>query len=75
MTSIIKSDHVRVLEQSATAGVGPVATARHSHEKTVELLRIEGRVQAIELLCSCGEKTLIELDYDQAEKTEEATDA
>ena len=75
MTSIIKSDHVRVLEQSPTGSAGSVATARQGHEKTVELLRIEGRVQAIELLCACGEKTLIELDYDQAEKAEEATDA
>jgi len=75
MASIIKNDHVRVLERATSGASGSAASSRQHHGKTVELLRIEGRVQAIELVCTCGEKTLIELDYDQAEKAEEATDA
>jgi len=75
MASIIKSNHVRVQERTAPGAAGSAASSRQRHEKTVQLLHIEGRVQAIELVCTCGEKTLIELDYDPAEKTEEATDA
>ena len=75
MASIIKSDHVRVQERTSPGAAGTAASTRQRHAKTVELLRIEGRVQAIELVCTCGEKTLIELDYDQSERTEEATDA
>jgi hypothetical protein len=33
----------------------------------VRLLRIEGAVQALEVTCSCGELTVVELDY-QASK-------
>jgi hypothetical protein len=75
MASIIKSDHVRVQDRTTPGAAGPAASGGQRHEKTVELLRIEGRVQAIELVCTCGEKTLIELDYEQADKAEDASDA
>jgi len=46
------------------AGRARPATA---HDKRVELLRIGARIHALELTCSCGETTLIELEYPQDE--------
>lgn len=42
------------------------AQADAAHEKSVRALTSDGRVQAIEVTCSCGEITLVELDYDRA---------
>ena len=38
--------------------------------KSVRLMQSEGLVHAIELRCSCGEVTLIELDYSEPESAE-----
>jgi hypothetical protein len=68
--SIIKHDRVR-LEQSedapaaalpARADAGPRSLSRC--KKSVQLLREKDMVRAIEVRCSCGELTVVELEYD-----------
>lgn len=74
MSSIIKSNRVRVdlsapvtvpANKSTGAGEEPAegAPAETVCHKAVRLLELEGRVHALELSCSCGEKTIIEFDY------------
>jgi len=68
MSAIIKSSNVRLDDSDPSGSPAPaVPTARPAqpaaHEKRVELLRIGERVHALELTCSCGEITVIELDY------------
>ena len=61
MRSIIKKDNVRELELGAARPAAKPRAARHA--KKLELLELEGRVHAIELTCSCGEISLIDLEY------------
>lgn len=68
MSAIIKSSNVRQDDSQASESPAPaVPSARlaadGAHAKQVELLRVGERVHALELTCSCGEVTLIELDY------------
>ncbi|MEM7518357.1 MAG: hypothetical protein AAF368_15725 [Planctomycetota bacterium] len=53
--SIIKRDQVRL---RATTDA-PTAT----HEKNVRVLERDGKPLAVELTCSCGEVTVLELNY------------
>ena len=74
MSSIIKSANVRLGDAGPDEGPGaampsPGSRARGPHAKSVEILRVGDRVHALELVCSCGEKTLIELDYPEASST------
>ena len=50
---IIKNKHVRI-ERTAV---------KCSAEKSVQLLEDRGAVRAIEIRCSCGDTTVIELEY------------
>jgi hypothetical protein len=69
MSAIIKSSNVRLDDSDPSGSPAPAvpnvrpALAPGAHEKRVELLRIGERVHALELVCSCGEITVIELDY------------
>ena len=58
MSPIIKKHHVTALEPDAAA-----AKPRRGHAKVARLLRVEGEVRAIEFLCTCGETTVLELEY------------
>ena len=69
MRSIIKSQSVRSVDPVP----GSVTPRAPRHAKRVELLSIEGRVQAVELTCSCGEVSLIELDYPETPKSAQAS--
>jgi len=61
MAPIIKKEHVSV------TSVDPAAPRRRpGHAKVAELLRVDGQVRAIEVQCSCGERTVIELGYEAA---------
>ena len=64
MQTILKKQFVQ-LEASERAGGGKqgAASAARVCAKQVELLRVGGVVQALEITCSCGEKTVVELDY------------
>jgi len=61
MHSIIKSGQVRKMEP----GVPQPATQRGTPvcRKSVRLLELEQVVHAIEFTCSCGEVSVVELDY------------
>lgn len=66
MSSIIKRAAVQAAAAAAAPGSalpGATSRARGAHAKRVELVRVGERVHALELTCSCGETTLIELDY------------
>lgn len=58
MNPIIKKDQVR-----AGAGARP-GGPRRGHAKVVNLLRADGEVRAIEFRCTCGEVSVIELEYE-----------
>jgi hypothetical protein len=71
MNTIIKHDRVRVGEPSSTTP--PALPARSAAanaarngtrcKKSVQLLREEDVVRAIEMRCSCGEITVVEITY------------
>ncbi|MCZ6597400.1 MAG: hypothetical protein O7B99_07175 [Planctomycetota bacterium] len=65
MRSVIKRDNVHVSDEPAHGASRPISGPAEECEpgKTVRLMRAEGYVRAIELTCSCGETTVLELDY------------
>ncbi|MBK8180324.1 MAG: hypothetical protein IPK67_15820 [Planctomycetes bacterium] len=71
MQSIIKHDRVSLEEAAGVPSALPARTPGSAGggksgtrcKKGVELLRENGVVHAIEVRCSCGETTLIELEY------------
>ena len=63
MQTILKKQFVQVDALAPGVVARPGAAAPRSCEKSVALLRVEGVVRALELSCSCGEKTVVELDY------------
>ena len=71
MTAVIKSSRVRVgAPTSAKSADGTTPAARRPQgrakcTKQVRPLELDGRLHAIEVRCSCGEITTIELDYAQ----------
>jgi hypothetical protein len=74
MPSIIKSSVVRAVGPGAQAATGRPGGSRggaRSCDKSVELLREGGVVHALQITCSCGDKTVVELEY-PAEPNDEA---
>lgn len=71
MQMIIKHDRVRVEEAPADvpgalpSRTGSAAGAKSAArcKKSVQLLRENNVVHAVELRCSCGEVTVVELEY------------
>lgn len=61
LRSIIKHHAVRLDPDEAPASALPQRP--RAGQKRVELLRVDGRVRALEITCACGEKTVVELDY------------
>jgi len=72
--SIIKKELVRLAEAGAppapTRGAAPRAARP---PKAVQLLRVGSRVRAVELTCSCGEKSVIEFEYPEDTAPTEAS--
>lgn len=62
MQAIVKKQFVQI--DGAEAGAAPrtAATAQRC-KKNVRLLRVDSVVHAIEVICSCGESTVVELEY------------
>ena len=57
MSSVIKSERVRL-------EVAPRRSRTESAcEKSARLVHVDGVARAIEVRCSCGELTLLELEY------------
>jgi hypothetical protein len=65
--TIIKRERVQLesVRRVPTASQFSSGTdASNARPKSVRTVEVSGRVQAIELTCSCGEQTVIELDYE-----------
>lgn len=63
---IIKKD--RVVMPGSAAGAGSptgLGQTRQVCAKSARPLMHDGRVRAIEVTCSCGEKTLVELELEE----------
>ena len=69
MRQIIKKDHVRVDEQGAPTPTG--GRRAGASPTSVEVVRVDGRVQVLEVRCACGEVSVIELTYGDAASPEE----
>ena len=70
MHSIVKKQFVR-LDTSAPARAAAPETGRGprqrpSCEKSVRVLNLEGQVHALEITCSCGETTVVQLEYPES---------
>ncbi|MCP3914779.1 MAG: hypothetical protein GY711_04365 [bacterium] len=80
MSLIIKNKNVRfeaatsALHESAGDGELALDEPSATCEKAVRLLESEGLARAIEITCSCGEVTVVELDYADAEAAPAATE-
>lgn len=65
--TIIKRQRVQLESTGRIPTYSNQASARDAgceQPKSVRTVEVSGRVQAIELTCSCGEVTVIELDYE-----------
>ncbi len=71
MPSIIKNSSVRATRPGAASERSP---SDRSCEKSVELLRQGGVVHAIQITCSCGDTTVVELDYPEPSPPAESTE-
>lgn len=67
MPTIIKKDRVEVRELSAAERAQRVrpTSGGSGCEKAVELLEEQGQVVAIQVTCSCGDRTVVALEYAQ----------
>ena len=68
MGSIIKGEKVRVDAvaslSSVCAGEPHASPSPGRAGATVELLRVDGRVHALQVRCRCGEVTVVEIEYE-----------
>ena len=73
---IIKHQRVRLdpVLADAHAPVG-AARPRSSSRKQIRLIEHEGVVRALELMCSCGESTRVELVYESGVKADQSAPA
>ena len=62
MSSIIKKNSVRMADEASPHPAPGAAPRPGAHAKRVELLRVGGQVRALEVTCSCGEVTVVELE-------------
>ncbi|MCA8980203.1 MAG: hypothetical protein H6831_11480 [Planctomycetes bacterium] len=65
--TIIKRDRVQLESVRRVPTASQLASGNDggcAPQKGVRMVEVAGRVQAIELTCSCGERTVIELDYE-----------
>ncbi|QDU69999.1 hypothetical protein [Engelhardtia mirabilis] len=60
--TIIKRDRVQLDARRADPPAALPGSSKH--EKAARLVRLEGRVVGIEFTCSCGERSLIEVESD-----------
>jgi hypothetical protein len=60
--AIIKRDRVQLDPRAAPKGAA--GSCAGSVPKSARLVELEGRVIGIEFTCGCGERSLLELDFD-----------
>ena len=78
MKSVIKSKNVHLSDAEVVRTeheeVSPAAPReRCVPTPGVRLVRVEGRVQAIELTCRCGDVSVLEIEYAEDAPATEAT--
>ena len=62
--SIIKHDRVRIAESAADVPSAlPARNASTRCQKSVQLVRENAVVHALQVRCTCGEVTLVEFEY------------
>jgi hypothetical protein len=69
MKEVIKKSHVRAGEVPGLVGTG----ARARCTKSARLVVLQGRARAVELTCSCGERTVLELVYEDERNEEQSS--
>ena len=65
MNGIVKKHQV-LIEGTPLAAAQPGARPAPRCKKSVRLLRVENAVRALEVTCSCGETTVVEIQYPEA---------
>lgn len=55
--------HDRIVDATGSSPGAPRAAAASIHAKRARLVEVDGVVRAIECTCSCGETTLLEVEY------------
>ena len=60
---IIKREHVR-LSAADVESPRSLSRERQHQSKSARLVRLEGRVVGVEFTCSCGQTSLVELEFD-----------
>lgn len=65
MQRVIKSERVHVDEPTRKTHTKTTSSASHTRAQGVRLVKVDGRVAAIEFTCSCGEVSMLELCYDE----------
>jgi hypothetical protein len=55
--------HDRIVDATGPSFGAPRPAAASNHAKRARLVEVDGVVRAIECTCSCGETTLLEIEY------------
>lgn len=69
MKEVIKKSRVDVGEVPGLAGTGERARCA----KAARLVVLQGRARAVEVTCSCGERTVLELVYEDERSEEQSS--
>lgn len=72
MQRVIKRHRVRTGPDAVRARTRPTSADVPVAPRDVRLIRVDDRVQAIEVTCHCGEKMVIEIEYESPVLSEEA---
>ena len=75
MKQVIKKERVEVgcADEEAARRPASAPAQRAARAPGVHLVRIDGRVQAIEVTCRCGDVSVLEVDYEGTNPQPEAT--
>ncbi|MEW6073166.1 MAG: hypothetical protein AB1726_11330 [Planctomycetota bacterium] len=63
---VIKRHRVRADAAPGRPRAGAASSGHPPRAKGVRLVQADGRVQAIEVTCACGEVMVIEIEYEDA---------
>ena len=58
---VVAARHVRLVRELVRVGLAQLGA--NQGEKRVELIRERDVIQAVEVTCSCGERTVLHCDY------------
>jgi hypothetical protein len=66
MSSVIKKSNVQLAGNASAPSARAPAAKAPTCANRVRPLRVGGVIAALEITCTCGETTLVELDYPHA---------